>query len=68
MGKIIFKLNRDGVRNEILNADFTLNACRQRCEQEANATWGGGNYHMMNFKGLQRAHSIAYPNTKRYPG
>lgn len=68
MGKITFKLNYSGVQKEILNADFVLDECKQKCEQEAKETWGSGNYHMKNFKGTQRAHSIAYENTKRNPG
>lgn len=67
MSKVRFELDIDGVRDNILNAEFTLAECKKYAEEEAQKSYGS-NYHMLNFKGIQRAHSMAFPNTKEHPG
>lgn len=66
MSKIRFELNEAGVRENILNADFVQQACEEQASQLGAETYDNG-YHILTFAGTQRAHSIAFPNTKENP-
>lgn len=67
MSKTRFVIDTDGVRENILNADFTLEECERVAKEKAAGEFSDG-YHMISFKGTQRAHAIALPNTRRNPG
>lgn len=67
MSKVYFQIDSAGVKENILNADFTLEECERVAKQEADKTYEQG-YHVVSFKGLQRSHAIAFPNTKENPG
>lgn len=54
-----FKLDKKGVRSEILQADFM----KKFIEQEANKK-ADSNSHIKTFTGYDRAKAIIYPNTK----
>lgn len=60
------EIDYKGVRDNILNADFTLQECERVARDRANSTYTDG-YHIISFKGTQRAHAIALPNTEAHP-
>lgn len=66
MSNTYVKLDKGAVRDEILNADSTIAECERIAKSHANAEYPNG-YHIKSFKGIQRAHVIAFPNTERHP-
>ena len=68
MSNITFRLNTSAVRDEILNSDYMLEECRRIAQEQGNATYTRNGCHLLTFKGIQRCHAIAFPNTKENPG
>lgn len=56
------KLDFDGVRKNILQADYMLQYVEKVALSEAD-----GDSHVKSFIGFDRAQAIIYPNTKEYP-
>lgn len=62
MSRVKVTLNTDGVKKGILQADFV----KSYVEQTAKAHYG--DVHTKSYIGLNRSHTIVYPNTERNPG
>lgn len=56
------KIDFNGVRKNILQADYMLQYVTKVAEGEADA-----DSHVKSFIGFDRAQAIVYPNTKEYP-
>lgn len=65
---IYVKLNPEAVRSEILNSDAVLELCTEEAERLGSETFDRNGCHVISFKGQQRAHAIAFPNTEENPG
>lgn len=68
MSNVNFVLDTAAVRDEILNSDAVLEECKTYAEQKAASQYSNEGFHIMAFKGTQRCHAIAFPNTKEHPG
>ena len=57
------KIDSEGIRKNILQADFMLKYVEQVAGQMTD-----GDSHVKSFIGFDRAQAIVYPNTKDNPG
>lgn len=63
MSNVLVKLDKAGVRSEILQADWM----KQYVELEAQKM-SDVDSHIKSFVGFDRAKAIIYPNSKEFPG
>lgn len=63
MSKIEFKLDKKGVRSEILQAEYMKTFIENEAQKRA-----GSDSHVKSFIGYDRAKAIIYPNTKENKG
>lgn len=68
MSDIYVKIDPYAIRDEILNSDEALEMCKEEAERLGSETFDKNGCHVIAFKGQQRAHAIAFPNTKENPG
>ena len=59
-------IDYQGVRDNILNADFTIAMLKEQVDAKAREVYGS-DFHSIAFKGNQRGHAIAFPNTEGHP-
>lgn len=67
MSNVRIELNQQNVRSEILNADFVIEECARVASERAASYYTKNGFHITKFKGYQRGHAIAFPNTEEHP-
>lgn len=58
-----FKLDKDGVKTEVLQATWMKDYIEQEAQKQA-----GSDSHVKSFIGFDRAKAIIYPNTRENKG
>lgn len=58
-----FKLDKDGVKTEVLQAAWMKDYIEQEAQKQA-----GSDSHVKSFIGFDRAKAIIYPNTRENKG